>query len=87
MQQELVRGGVRLIKSVNTATTRRLTLKCKCGAVWNFAEGTGPLPPNAQPIPTSDTFVCPQCGKSIDLTQERQLEAEALKNLNLPNKP
>lgn len=86
VQQGFARSGVRLIKSVNTATGRRLTLKCQCGAVWNFAEGTGVLPADAQPIPTDDSFVCPRCGKSIDLTQERRLETEALKSLNFGNK-
>lgn len=81
--------GARFIKSVNTATVRSLTLKCGCGALWKFAEGTGPLPPETQPIPRGDSFICPNCGKSIDLKQERQLEAqaeaEALRNLKLQN--
>jgi hypothetical protein len=65
---------------------RSLALKCKCGETWKFAEGTGPLPPGSQPMPTGDSFVCPNCGNSINLKLERQVEAEALANLKLPNK-
>jgi len=68
-------------KSVKTTTVRSLTLKCKCGAVWNFREGTGLFAPDTQPIPSGDSFVCPKCGKSIDLKAERQFEAEALAEL------
>ena len=68
-------SGMRLTRRVNTV--RRLTLKCKCGATWKFAEGISPLPPNTNPIPTGDSFVCPGCGNAIDLKQERQLEAQA----------
>lgn len=68
---------------IKTTTTRTLALKCQCGAVWKFSESSGPQPPGTQPIPTGDSFVCPKCGKSMDLKAERQLEAEALANLNL----
>ena len=89
IQRGTIPRGVRFIKSGNTATVRRLTLTCQCGATWKFAEGTSPLPPETQPIPRGDSFVCPNCGKAIDLKQERQLEAqaeaEALRNLKLQN--
>ena len=52
--------------------------------VWrslNFREGTGLFAPDTQPIPSGDSFVCPKCGKSIDLKAERQFEAEALAEL------
>lgn len=68
---------------VKTTTTRTLALKCQCGAVWKFTESSGPQPPGTQPFPMGDSFVCPKCGKSMDLKAERQLEAEALANLNL----
>ena len=71
---------------IKKTTMRTLTLKCKCGSVWKFAESSDAQPPGTQPIPTGDSFVCPQCGSSIDLKAERQLEAEALANLNLGNK-
>ena len=71
---------------ITRTAVRNMTLRCQCGAIWNFREGSGPFPPGTQPMPTGDSFVCPKCGKSIDLTLERQVEAEALAHLNLPNK-
>ena len=68
---------------VRQTTVRSLALKCQCGAVWKFAEGTDPQPPGTQPIPTGDSFVCPKCGNSMYLKAERQLEAEALAKLDL----
>jgi len=80
-------GGVKVSQSV----VRRLSLQCQCGAIWQFAEGSGPvptgmLPPGTQPMPTGDLFVCPTCGCSIDLKTERQLEADALAKMNLSQK-
>jgi hypothetical protein len=65
-----------------TRRTRTLVLKCQCGAIWQYREGPGPFPPGTEPIPTGDSFTCKKCGRSIDLKQERQLESEALGNLN-----
>ena len=73
-------GGIRISKSV----VRRLTLKCQCGSEWHFAEGSGPLPADAKPSPTGETFECPNCGRGIDLKAERKIEAETLAGLNLP---
>lgn len=78
-------GKPRTLSFVKTTTTRTLALKCQCGAVWKFSESSGLQPPGTQPLPTGDSFVCPKCGKSMDLKAERQLEAEALANLNLKN--
>jgi hypothetical protein len=75
-----VPGNINITKSV----VRRLTLKCQCGANWDFAEGSDALAPGTRPFPTGDTFECPSCGRSIDLKVERQLEAKALANLNFP---
>ena len=65
-----------------TTSRRTLALKCQCGALWKFAEGSGPLPAGTQPMPAGDSFVCQKCGKSFDLKAERQLEAEALGKLD-----
>jgi hypothetical protein len=73
-------GGSRFVK-----TTRTLVLKCKCGATWQFREGTGSLPPGVEPIPTGDSFTCKKCGNSIDLKVERQLEAEVLASVRPQN--
>ena len=78
-------GKSRTLSFVKTSTTRTLALKCQCGAFWKFTEGSGTQAPGTQPIPTGDSFVCPKCGKSIDLKAERQLEAQALINLGLKN--
>lgn len=89
IQRGKITGGIGFTKSLNTRTVRRMTLKCGCGAVWKFAEGDSPLPQGTQPLPHGDSFVCPNCGKAIDLAQERQLEAqaeaEALRNLKSKN--
>lgn len=66
-------------------STRKLMLKCQCGAVWQFADGTGPFPPGTEPIPTGDSFICKNCGRSIDLKAERQLEAQALRDASTGN--
>jgi hypothetical protein len=78
-------SSMRLVKAVRTGTSRSLTLKCACGSTWKFTDGTNALPSD-QPIPQGDSFVCPKCGKSIDLKLEHQLEeqaAEALRNRSL----
>jgi len=75
-------GTIRLVK---TTTTRTLAMKCKCGAFWQFSEGAGDALPGTRPMPTGDSFVCPNCGNSLDLKAERQLEAEVLAKLNLKN--
>ena len=77
-------GKPRTLSFVKTTTTRTLALKCQCGAVWKFTDSSSPQV-GTQPIPTGDSFICPKCGKSMDLKAERQLEAEALANLNLKN--
>ena len=64
-----------------TTRTRTMVLKCQCGATWHFRQGSGPLPPGTEPIPTGDAYICKKCGRSIDLRQERRLEAEALRDL------
>jgi hypothetical protein len=66
---------------VRVAKSRTVLLKCQCGATWQFREGIGPFPPGTEPIPTGDSYTCKKCGRSIDLTQERQLEAEAMRSL------
>ena len=76
-------GKTRTLNFVKTTTMRTLALKCQCGALWKFTENSGPQPPGTQPMPTGDSFICPKCGKSIDLKAERQLEAEALANVDL----
>ena len=80
-------GKPRTLSFVKSTIVRSLALKCQCGAVWKFAESTDAQPPGTQPMPTDDSFVCPQCGKSIDLKAERQLEAQALAKLDLKIKP
>ncbi len=67
-----------------TTRTRTIVLKCQCGAIWHFREGSGPFPPGTEPIPAGDSYICKQCGRSIDLKQERQLEADVLRDLNSP---
>ena len=71
---------------VQKTTVRKLALKCKCGEVWRFSDGTGALPAGTRPMPTGDTFVCPKCGNSFDMKFEQQAEADALKYLNPPDK-
>lgn len=68
---------------VRVTKARNVTIKCQCGTIWQFREGSGPFPPGTEPMPTGDSFTCNKCGKVIDLKQERQLEAEALRNLHL----
>lgn len=68
-----------------TTRTRMIVLKCQCGAIWRFREGIGPLPPSTEPFPTGDSYICKQCGRSIDLKQERQVEADALRDVNPGN--
>jgi membrane protease subunit (stomatin/prohibitin family) len=79
-------GKPRTLSFVKTSTTRTLALKCQCGALWKFTESSGAQPLGTQPMPAGDSFICPKCGKSIDLKAERQLEAEALANLGFKNK-
>ncbi len=71
------RPGIRF----QTTRTRTVVLKCQCGAMWHFREGSGPLPPGTEPFPTGDSYICKNCGRSIDLKQERQLEADAFRDL------
>lgn len=78
-------GKSRTLSFVKTSTTRTLALKCQCGAFWKFTEGSGAQAPGTQPMPTGDSFVCPKCGKSMDLKAERQLEAQALASLGFKN--
>lgn len=78
-------GAPKQVTLVQQTTIRTLALKCKCGEVWKFTEGNGPHPPGTSPMPTGNSFVCPKCGNSFDMKLERQLEAEALKNLKLPH--
>lgn len=78
-------GKSRTLSFVKTSTTRTLALKCQCGAFWKFTEGSGVQAPGTQPMPTGDSFVCPKCGKSMDLKAERQLEAQALASLGFKN--
>jgi hypothetical protein len=63
-----------------TTRTRTIVLKCQCGAIWQFREGSGPFPPGTEPIPAGDSYICKKCGRSIDLKQERQVEADALRD-------
>jgi hypothetical protein len=74
---DLGRSGIRF----QTTRTRTIVLKCQCGAIWHFREGSDPLPPGTEPIPAGDSYICKQCGRSIDLKQERQLEADALRDI------
>ena len=61
---------------ITSKTVRTLTLKCLCGATWTFRETSGHADPGSLPFPSGDSFTCPKCGKTLDLTQERKLEAE-----------
>lgn len=61
--------------------TFSVTLNCRCGAVWKFAEGTEPLPPGTEPLPPGDSFTCPKCGGSLDLQAARDAGAQALAQL------
>jgi hypothetical protein len=72
--------GSSLITS-KTIRTRALNLKCQCGETWQFRETSGHADAGSLPFPTGDSFTCPKCGKSIDLSQERKLEAEAMAKL------
>jgi hypothetical protein len=74
-------GGSRVV-----TRTRKWVVNCKCGATWQFGESTGSLPPGIEPIPTGDSFMCKQCGRTIDLKVERQLEEQALASLRPANK-
>jgi hypothetical protein len=68
---------------VRVTKSRNVAIKCQCGAMLQFREGSGPFPPGIEPMPSGDSYICPKCGRSIDLKQERQLEAEVMRNLNL----
>jgi hypothetical protein len=63
-------------------TERLLELKCECGSQWKFREGPGDMPPGFRPFPVGASFVCPNCGRSTDLTQVRKLQASALSDLS-----
>lgn len=65
---------------IQTTHTRTMVVKCQCGTIWTFREGSGPFPPNVEPMPAGDSFICKKCGRSIDLKQGRQLEADMLRN-------
>ena len=64
------------ISFVKSKTIRTMNLKCQCGATFQFRETSGHADPGSQPFPTGDSFTCPKCGKSIDLTEERRLESK-----------
>lgn len=59
---------------------RILQVKCQCGAIWKFHDSSRGSAPGEQPLPTGDSYTCPQCGKTIDLAQARKLMAEALQS-------
>lgn len=67
---------------VHKTVTRKFILKCQCGAVWNFVDGNGPVPPGSEPLPSGESFSCPKCGRSIDLKAAREAEREALAKLS-----
>lgn len=62
---------------VVTKVVRKMEIKCKCGAIYKFAGGAGPLPSGYEPMPTGDSFVCPKCGNQNDLTAARDLLKDA----------
>jgi hypothetical protein len=64
------------VSFVRSKTIRTMDLKCQCGATFRFRETSGRADPGSQPFPTGDSFTCPKCGKTIDLTEERRLESE-----------
>ena len=66
---------------VRVTKSRTVAIKCQCGALLQFREGSGAFPPGIEPMPTGDSYICKKCGGSIDLKQERQLEAEAMRDL------
>jgi hypothetical protein len=73
------RFGFTFEKLVQRTQETDLLIKCQCGAEWKFAEGTGNLPPDSQPIPKGDSFVCPKCGKTTDLRPIKNIQASAPK--------
>lgn len=58
-------------------TVQTLNLKCQCGATWRFHETSGHADQGSQPMPTGDSFTCPNCGRSIDLRQFHKLLPDA----------
>ena len=56
---------------------RKMEIKCKCGAIYKFSGGAGPLLPGYEPLPTGDSFTCPNCGNQNDLTAARDLMKDA----------
>lgn len=63
--------------SVQTKVIRKMEIKCKCGAIYKFAGGAGPLLSGCEPMPTGDSFICPKCGNQNDLTAARDLLRDA----------
>ena len=62
-----------LSRLVAKKVVRKLEVKCKCGAIHKFSAGTGALPRGYEPMPSGDTYICPNCGNANDLTQVRAL--------------
>ena len=57
-----------------TTKTREMKLKCVCGSLMKFCD---PVKPGYQPFPTGDSVTCPNCGKTMDVTEIRKLEGSA----------
>ena len=54
-----------------------LNSKCQCGTTWKFHETSGHPDQGSQPMPTGDSFICPNCGRSIDLRQVHKMLPDA----------
>lgn len=60
-----------------TRVVRKMELKCKCGAVFKFADGEASAPSGYEPMPSADSYICPRCGNINDLTEARSLLKDA----------
>jgi len=59
-------------------TVKSLSLRCQCGTTWRFHETGGHPDQGSEPMPEGDSFVCKNCGRSIDLREIRKAQSEAL---------
>jgi hypothetical protein len=63
--------------SVSKTKSVNLAIKCACGLVHRFHKVNGKAAAGSQPFPQGDVYICPGCGKSLDLKSLRELAGKA----------